>query len=490
MPAIGSTAGPGTASAAGRSVNTPYIVMVIMSMATPMTVFTGIIVIGYAATGLTGIPAAFLLSGLLMSLFYAAYTRMAPLIGNPGSFSGYIAHGLGRIAGVGGAFVALLSYGVLLWGLFGFVGTAAGPLAKKWLGVEAPWWVFALLAWAAVAWLGHRRVRDSARVVAVLLVLELGAIVVFSVTNLLHPADGVITTETLLPGTLFTPGMGALLALTVIGFVGIEAVVVFAKECADPGRTVPRAAQITIAATTVLYAGGSWALSVAAGLDGIVDAARQHGTDLVFQLALPHLGENAVDVMKLLLITSVVAAMIGFQGAGSRYLLALGKEHSLPRWLGTTSPRTGAPVAASRVQSAVTLMVIVFYAVLDIDPVQYLFYWAGAAGALGVLMLMTATAWSTVLYFARTARDTPLFWWVVAGAGALGISWMLFQVGSNFSLVLGSEPGSLPARIIPLVLCAAGAIGVTWGTWLRFTRPADYQAIGQGGTHEIAKAGR
>ncbi|MFD9701234.1 APC family permease [Lentzea sp. NPDC059081] len=487
MPTTRSTASPGPATA-GETVNTPYIVMTIMSMATPMTVFTGIIPLGFAATGLLGMPAAFVLSGAFMSLFYAAYTRMAPLIGNPGSFAGYIAHGLGRVAGVGGALVALVAYGVLLWGLFGFVGTAAGPLAQNRLGIDLPWWVYAVLAWALVAWLGHRRVRDAARVVAGLLVLELTAIVAFSVTNLVHPAAGIITYEALVPSALITPGMGSLVALSVIGFIGIEGVVVFAKVCADPSRTVPRAAQITIVATTVLYAAGSWALTVAAGSGGIVEAARQHGTELVFQLALPYLGEDAVDVMKLLLLTSVLAAMIGFHNAGARYLLSLGKEHTTPLWLGTTSPRTGAPVAGSRVQSAVTLLVILVYGIAGIDPVTYLFYWAGAAGALGVLMLMTATAWSTVLYFVRTPRNTPILWWIVAITGALGVSWMLAAVASNFSFVLGEQPGSPAARIIPVILCSAGAIGVAWGLWLRSTRPDDYLAIGLGGTHESAGA--
>ncbi|WP_232837241.1 APC family permease [Lentzea terrae] len=457
----------------------------VLSAATPLTVFTGIIPTGFAQTGLIGIPAAFVVVGVVVSLFFAGFTRMAPQIGNPGSFVGYIAHGLGRIAGVGGAAVALTAYSILLWGLFGFVGTAAAPLGQKWFGWDLPWWAYALGAWALVGWLGHRRVRDAGRVVGVLLGLEVAAIAVCSVTNLLNPAGGTVTTATLSPTNLFTPGYGAVLALAVIGFIGIESVVVFAKECDRPQRTVPLAAYVTIGITTVLYAGCSWALSVAAGPDGIVGAAQAHGPELVFHLARPYLGDAAIDVLHLLLLTSVLAAMVSFHNCGARYLLSLGKEHVLPRVLGRTSPKTGAPVAGSWVQSAATLLVIAVYAVLGLDPVRFLFYWAGASGAVGVLLLMTATAWSIVLYFVRAADRTAIRWWAIAILAAIGVSWVLVEALTHFALLLGEAPGPQPTRIILAVFGGVAAIGVTWAVWLRLTRHQDYLAIGLGGTREI-----
>lgn len=486
MPSPSSTAPPRT-GAAGRTVSTPYMVWTVMSMATPLTVFTGIIALGYAATGLTGIPAAFILVGCIVSLFFTVYTRMAPLIGNPGSFAGYIAHGLGRIAAVGGAGVALIAYSILLWGLFGYFGPEVAPLAARWLGWDLPWWAYALVAWAFVAWAGHLRLRNAARVVGILLGLELLAIVVFSVTNLLHPARGVVTTDTLSFTSLFVPeGRGALMALAFIGFIGIEAIVTFAKECNDPHRTIRRAAYATILFTTAIYAVGAWALSVATGPDSIVGAAQAHGTELVFHLARLHLWSWVVTLGKLLLLTSVLAAAIGFHNASARYLLALGKERVLWRKLDMTSPKTGAPVAGSRAQSVATLLVILFYAMFEIEPVRHLFYWAGGAGAVGVLILMTATAWSIVAYFVRkVARSTPLWWWAIAVLAALGVSWVLVEALANFALLIGEPPSAQPTRIILLVFGGVAAIGVTWGVWLRLTRPEDYQAIGLGGTHEI-----
>lgn len=486
MPSTRSTPPPGT-GASGRMVGALYMMWTVMSMATPLTVFTGIIVLGYAATGLTGIPAAFILLGCIVSLFFTVYTRMAPLIGNPGSFASYIAHGLGRISGVGGAGVALAAYSILLWGLFGYFGPEVALLAEKSFGLDLPWWTYALAAWAFVAWAGHLRVRNAARIVGILLSLEILAIVVFTVTNVLHPAGGVVTTDTLSFTSLLVPqGRGALLALAFIGFIGIEGIVTFAKECVEPERTIPRAAFATILVTTLIYALGAWGLSVATGPDGIVGAAQAHGTELVFHLARPHLGSDVVTLLKLLLLTSVLAAAVGFHNATARYLLGLGKEHVLPGWLGNTSPRTGAPVAGSRAQSVVTLLVIIVYAVVEIEPVRHLFYWAGGAGAIGVLILITATAWSIVLYFVRKNRSTPAWWWAIAVLAALGVSWVLVEALANFALLIGEPPSPQPTRIILLVFGGVAAIGVTWGAWLRLTRPEDYRAIGLGGTREVA----
>jgi amino acid transporter len=456
-------------------------VLFVLSAATPLTVYTGIIPTGFAQTGQIGIPAAFGAVGLVMCLFFAGFTKMAPRIGNPGSFAGYLGAGLGRIAGMGGAAVAVLAYSILLWGLFGYVGSAAGPLAQKYLGWDLPWWAYALAAWALVGWLGHRRVRDAGRVVGVLLGLEIITIVVCSVTNVLHPANGV-TTDTLSPASLVAVGSGAVLALAVVGFIGIESVVVFARECDDPARSVPLAAYVAIGVSTVLYAVSSWTQSVATGPDGIVGASQAYGPELVSYLIRPHLGAAAVDVLHALLLTSVLSAMVSFHNCSARYVLSLGKEHVLPRVFGRTSAKTGAPTVGSLAQSGITLLVIGVYALSGLDPVRFLFYWAGASGAVGVLMLMTATAWSIVIYFVRTAaRRTPIRWWVTTVLAAIGVTWVLVEALDNFALLLG-ETGSQPTRIILVVFGGVAAIGIAWGIFLRLERPEDYRAIGLGGT--------
>lgn len=79
------------------------------------------------------------------------------------------------------------------------------------------------------------------------------------------------------PGNLIGPGVGAILALAVLGFVGFESAVVFSEESKDPRRTVPTATYIAVGGTALLYAFGSWAMTVATGPDQIVARSRAEG---------------------------------------------------------------------------------------------------------------------------------------------------------------------------------------------------------------------
>ena len=62
------------------------------------------------------------------------------------------------------------------------------------------------------------------------------------------------------------------------------------------------------------------------------------------------------------------------------------------RWLGVTSATTGAPRNGSLLQSVLGLLAIVLAAVFGLDPTTYLFFWCSSLGALGVLVLITATS--------------------------------------------------------------------------------------------------
>src|SRR5699024_11544398 len=86
--------------------------------------------------------------------------------------------------------------------------------------------------------------------------------------------------------------------------------------------------------------------------------------------------------------------------AVARYMFALGREGVLPEALGRTSTRTGAPQAASLVQTVVGAAVIAGYALGGLDPLVELFFYAGTAGGLGVLLLVTVTAVAIVVFFA------------------------------------------------------------------------------------------
>src|SRR5436190_1212071 len=88
----------------------PAVLFFVLAGVAPLTVAAGVIPAAYATTGLTAIPAAFVVIAVILALFAAGYVAMARHVQNAGPFYALIAAGLGRAAGVAAALVALLAY--------------------------------------------------------------------------------------------------------------------------------------------------------------------------------------------------------------------------------------------------------------------------------------------------------------------------------------------------------------------------------------------
>ncbi|MEH0841588.1 APC family permease [Micromonospora sp. CPCC 205711] len=468
----------------------PSVIFFVLSAAAPLTVVAGVVTTGYAVTGVTGIPLAFLVIAAVLALFSVGYVAMARRVANAGAFYAYIARGLGRPAGVAAAWVALIAYNALQVGLYGAIGAAAEPVLTQLFGGSPAWWVVALVAWALVAALGVLRVDINGLVLAVLLIAEIAVILVFDLAQVTHPAGASVSFSTLSPDNLFVPGVGAILVLAATGFTGFESAVVFSEESKDPKRTVPVATYLSVAIIAALYAFSSWSMTVATGPDKIVDASREQSTGLIFGLAGEHLGDTAVTIGQALFLTSLLAAMISFHNTTARYAFALGRERVLPAVFGQTSPRTGAPRVASLAQSLLGLTVIVLYAVAGWDPLVQLFFWGGTGGGFGVLLLIAATSVAVIVFFARTGAAETLWRRAIApGLAAIALTVIVVVAVANFATLLGVAPDSPLRWIIPAVYPVAAVLGALWALALRSSRPGVYARIGLGAESAAAGVG-
>ncbi|WFE64968.1 APC family permease [Micromonospora sp. WMMD714] len=480
QPTVARPSNVSDALARGR-LGVPSVIFFVLSAAAPLTVVAGVVTTGYAVTGITGMPLAFLAVGAVLALFSVGYVAMARRVENAGAFYAYVSRGIGRPAGVGAAWVALIAYNALQVGLYGAIGAAAAPVLGTLFGVEPHWAVVALAAWALVAVLGLLRVDVNGLVLAVLLIAEIVVILVFDLGQLSHPVGGSTSFAALAPSNLLVPGAGALLVLAMTGFVGFESSVVFSEESKDPKRTVPLATYLSVAIIAGLYALSSWSMTVAVGPENISATAGEQSIELIFNLAAAHFGDTAVTIGQALFMTSVLAAMISFHNTTARYAFALGRERVLPAAFGQTSPRTGAPRVASLAQSLLGLLVITLYAVNGWDPVVQLFYYAGTGGGFGVLLLIASTSVAVIVYFARS--DTAESLWRRAIAPALAtvaLAAMVAVAVANFATLLGVAPDSALRWIIPGVYPVAALIGLLWGLVLRSRRPDVYARIGRG----------
>ncbi|MBN1173073.1 MAG: APC family permease [Micromonosporaceae bacterium] len=452
-----------------------------LTAAAPIMVVGGVVTTGWAVTGTVAVSIAMLAMAAVLAVWCVGYVTMARHVANSGSLYTYVAHGFGPVPAVAAGFVQLLSYGMMQCALYGIGGYQANVILGDLLGVRAPWWAWALGAWLVVTILGTQGVGVSSKVLAVAVVGELVVVTLVALVDLAHPAGGVVSLTALNPGELTTGTLGVTLAIAVTAFIGVEAAPVYSEESKKPKSTILTATFLALALMTIVYVAGSWAMTVTVGPDHVVETAARLGPDMLLVPAAAHWGGTVlVNAGHLLLLSSIAAGMVAYHNAFSRCAFALGRETVLPAFFGRTSPRTGAPIAASLAQSACGLLVIVLVAVAGWNPMTALFYIVGTTGALGVFGLMAAASAAVLGFFARDRRGESRWSTRILPAAAttamLGCLWLIFD---NYPTLIGVAPTS-PARWAPLLFAAAAALGCGHGLRLRARRPEVLRRVGHG----------
>jgi len=457
----------------------PAVLFFVLAGVAPLTVAAGVIPTAYATTGLTGIPAAFLVIAVILALFATGYVAMTRHITNAGAFYAFVSRGLGRAVGVAAALVALLSYSFLQVGLYGAFGPSAASEAAAHLHLHAPWWVWALAAWAVITVLGLLRVDITGRVLGVLLTAEILVIVAETAAGLAHPSGGRLSLATLSPAGLTSAGFGTfgvLAVVAVLGFVGFEQAPVLAEEARSPRRTIPVATYFALGVVAIVYAGAGWAMAAHTGQAHVVAAASREGPGLLFGLGGSLLSQSA----QVLFLTSLFAAALAFHNCVWRYMFALGREGVLPAALGRTGGNN-IPKAASLTQSLTGLAVITAYAIGGWPPMTDLFFWLGTTGGFGILILLALTAFAVIAFFARDARGENTWRRLTAPAlAAVLLSGIVVLAVAHYSTLLGVRPGAVAAWALPASYAAVAVIGLAWGLVLKARRPQVYATIGLG----------
>lgn len=495
LPGPGSPASGGHLSTGGgldrRTLGVPALVFLIIAASAPLTVLAGGVSTTYAVTGLLGVPLGYVLLGALLALFAVGYGAMSARITNAGAFYAYIADGLGPRQGIGASWLALISYNAMQIGIYGIFGFALSSFLGSRLGLTVPWWAAALAGLALVGLLGVSRVDLSAKLIAVLVVLEFLVVITVDVLSLAVAPEG-ISTQPLMPSELFTYGIGAVLSFGIAAFMGFESGAIYSEETKDPIRSVPRATFTAVAIISVFYAVSAWALAVGVGPSRIVGASQQYGPDLVFVFLGEHGGMLLTDLAQVLFITSLLAALIAFHNAVARYFFSLGREAVLPRWLGTTGVRSHAPVAGSLTQSGLAVVLVIVFAIVGqgselgpLFPVLTLFTWLTNAGAFGLVFLLVITSLAVIGHF-RGDPGGHSAWvrWIAPGLSAVGLGAVLVLILVNFDVLIGAEGPSPLAVVLPVVILATGVVGLLWGEHLRRRRPEIFAGVGRGGAGE------
>ncbi|MGQ4599821.1 amino acid permease [Nocardia sp. R6R-6] len=448
------------------------IVFFVVAAVAPMAAVVGASPVVFAANGVAA-PATYLLAALLFAVFSVGYVAMSRHIANAGGFVAYVAQGIGPRVATATAGVAVLAYIALQAALWSQFSVFANQLLVQHADLDIPPWVLMFASLAVVTALTVRGVDISLKVLGLLVVCEIAAFVVLDSVIIFSGggADGNSLTA-FDPTELAGPGLGIAFLFCSTCFTGFEATVVFSEEAKDRRRTIPRAVYMSIAFIGVFYALTTWALGNSVGSDTVQSAAATDPAGFVFAIATKEVGSWLTTVMEVLVVTSFIAMLIGFQNMFARYVYALGRANVLPHRLGTAGAGTGTPAAAALSVGVVLMIILAGFELADADPLTVTFSWLLSLGTVALIAILALTSISIVAFFSRTRLETSMWKTKVAPSVAfLGFVVVAFLAIDNYDVLLGGQGGVARWLLLLIPLCAA--LGFCWAA----IRPnIDYQA--------------
>jgi amino acid transporter len=258
--------------------------------------------------------------------------------------------------------------------------------------------------------------------------------------------------------------------------MGFESTVIYRAEARDPDRTIRRATYLAVALLAVVYGFIVWSIVQAFGADGVVPTAASDPVGLLFAATDIYLGGWAVTLLQLLMVTSIVASLLAFHNAITRYTRAIAEEGLLPSALARVHSVTRSPYVAGIAQTALAAAVVTGFAVAGADPFAHLLIWVNTPGVLGILLLQVLAAIAVPAYFLRSSHDESVWRTRVAPLlAAAAMTGALYVTVTNLELITAaSDAVNLVLMLSVVAVCAAG---VVWALWLHRNSPELYAAI-------------
>lgn len=437
-----------------NSLGVAGIVFFVVAAASPLSAILGASPAAVGAGNGVGAPSSYLLAGVLLLIFSVGYSAMARFVPSGGGFAAYVQTGLGDRAGRAAGYLAAVAYTAMLAGLYGIFGFFANFIFAD-FGIELPWWAWSLITMLLVGLFGYLDIDLSAKVLGVVMILEILVLLVVSAAILFTGgADGInvvsFTPEAFLSGSL---AIGLLFAFA--SFIGFEATSIYSEEARNRERTIPRATYTAVIIITVFLAFSVWSFVIGYGTDEVQAAAASNPDEFVLALAAEYVSPAWATIMMVLLITSFFAALLAFQNTIARYFRTLSMRSWLPSQLSRTHAKFHSPHIASLLTSAISLVLVGAFALLGLDPYGSLFMWLVGLGTLSIISLQAVTSAAILIYFSRNRSGLSPWRTLVAPAvGTIGLITAAALAMANWDVLVGSDSGvsQLLPWLIPIVL--------------------------------------
>lgn len=453
------------------------LMLTVLAFSAPLAVVSGFIPLTLVFGG-RGAPFAFIVATVTLLLFSVGYVTMTRRVEKPGAFYAFITTGLGRSVGLGSAFLAIVSYLLILAGTYAFLGITVSSLIESLGGSETPWWLWTVLAWALTSVLGYFNIELSAKVLSVAMVLEVSLVMIFNLAIVFSGGAEGHSITPFLPSEFAKGDVGVTLLFATMVFMGFEATALFRDEVRSPNKTIPHATYGAVLFVGFLYTLSCYTLLTAYG-SGAVSVATAAPADMFPDSVSKFVSSSFVQIALVLVTTSIFAALLAIHNVIARYVFNLAADRALPQCLSTVHPRHGSPARSSHVVAALSVAVLAPLTLVGVDA-GLLYAQLVGLGSVGVLALMALVSISVIAWFVRQGASFDESVWktrVAPAVAAIALWAVVILAVIHFELVVGGEPGQYTWFVY--ILAAFFAVGAGLATYHRSRNPETYERLGR-----------
>ncbi|KHN51889.1 APC family permease [Pectobacterium fontis] len=479
-----------------NAVGLPGVLFMTVATAAPITAMLGNVPIAVGSGNGQYAPAGFLVATLILALFAIGYAQMAKYITATGAFYGFISHGLGRIIGMAAGVAVTLTYIVFEAALVGIFAFFCEDLIHGLSGMHIHWIVFALGMLIANGVLSYFDISLTSKVLGCCLVLEIVILTVVAGAVLVHGGgpQGFVP-DSINPLNAFTPAQGVPGANAGIGlffafwsWVGFESSAMYGEESRNPKKIIPLATLLGVIGIGVFYVFISWMAIAGTGPEKAIALAQDpnQAAEIFYGPARQYLGEWAVAVFKILVITGSFACGMAFHNCAARYIYALGRENLFPlsgKTVGLTHPKHGSPHVASTVQTVIACTIIILFLLAGKDPYADIYTLLAILGTMGIMIVQALCAFAVIFYFHANAENRKNSHWfktfLAPLIGGIGMVYVVYLLFANMDFAAGSAANTLFYKAIPWIVLSSFVIGAAIATWFKFFDNKKFQVIGR-----------
>lgn len=354
----------------------------------------------------------------------------------------------------------------LATGGFLVIGLLISQTLGQYLGLNIPWWLWAVVAVVALFAINHFGIRLATRAQLTLTAISVIPLLILAIVIIARGGDAGNTIQAFNPSNVPISGLFGGILFAILLFVGFETSASLAEETTNPERTIPRAVILSVVLAGIFFLIMVYACDIGYGLAHTDKWASDPAA--LDTLANRYVGKWLAILVDIAVLLDALAVMSAFTATTARGFFAVARSGLLPRLLSRQSQHN-TPLGGNLLVLVVGLLVIAITALAQIghaDAVAQgnVFTQFGIMSTVGSITIEIIYIILAVVAF-RFVRENSAWWrWVILVVAV--ITPLLGIYGS----VVPFPP--YPSNIAIYIAIAAVVVAGLWTAVMTRIRPA------------------